>query len=140
MKKIFIYFSVILYLFLATGLKTFALCFDLPGTSCHKMAKIECSCCHHKMKQSNLSVHIESNSATNDCKNCIKFPLSSNNLDQTISTFNQPVIHIKTLCNIINPLSNSIIFRNISLNQIYRKPIISLNKNLDLLSTVILLS
>jgi hypothetical protein len=84
---------------------------------------------------------MESKSNTNDCENCIKIPsLPLSSLDKQVSMPQTPVMGVENICNTIDTSPDLIIFRDFGYNKIYPKPVIVLNKNLDILRTVILLN
>lgn len=139
LKKTFTFFILTMSLFWSSGLSSCAYCFNMPDNSCHKMTNITCSCCHQKIKNDDGSSYDKLNQNVDNC-NCIKAPFRSNANIQSASKLNLSLLDIETIYSAINPFLNPIIYKDISYKQTCRSPILSFNKNLEMLKTVILLN
>ena len=125
-KNFFICFFLISYIFFAAGLNVCAKCFDFLNQPC--------SCCHSKI----ISVSVI-DSDENQCQCSVKTKTHSAFIIQSLPNLQQLAEWEKTF-NSVNILSYLIIFTDTNYSKIPLRPKIALNKNLDMLRTVILLN
>ena len=126
MKKFFIIFSLVSYIFLALISNTYAMCGNSEAFF-SKNVKITCICCHH-CHHGNVS------------KNCTCFKPPVNSVNYCILRFDNSFTDIKAICSRYNSFSNLIKFSCLKSKDFLNSKTLALNKNLDMLKTVILLN
>lgn len=129
-KKIFTYILLTAYLFISTGLNSYAVC------QCKKINSqarvIKCACCMDKVEQ----LGVKDKAA---CK-CFKNKQNANDDNiQSTSTSIYDLANLEYICKKISPISNFIAY-NTNDDKINFAQSIILNKNLAMLRTVILLN
>lgn len=122
-NKKLIYILSVTYLFFYLGINNYAFCNCLCNTTSNSLKKVSCSCCcEHK-----------------NC-NCIKnknIPYN-NKIQSSINPANY-TSYIENIYASVNPIFRFASFENISNYKFQTKHLLALNKNLEILRTVILL-
>lgn len=133
-KNLITFILLATYMFLSTGCTCFASCLDLYANK-HNARKITCCCCMNKAAQNSpQSKHMK-----HHCKCAEKQNFPTNVTTQITINSAQNAAYFENICNKICSIPCLIIFENISYEKFHPDSKLVLNKNLEILRTVILL-
>lgn len=124
LNKKFIFILSLVYLLFSLGIGNYALCMGACDKSESGVRTIRCACCAHKEKHCN----------------CFKNKVKPYNFNAQSTNYVNYIADVQNACNKGNLIFSSIIYKDIEGNKIKSQQTLLLNKNLDMLRSVILLN
>jgi hypothetical protein len=135
-RKLIVCFCLGLYLLLATGLNTYAVCTILEHKTCSMPSGMECSCCHSKKAFNSSGNSITSPGISAEC-NCIKLPSIPEPNYSFISQYN---IDFEKPYTVFETTTDLLFCQDILKPKIIPKTEFNTDINLDILRTIRLLT